>query len=179
MDALLAEPVAPQAAAERAASFRRAMSHLASAVAIVACRREGRPHGVLVSSLTSLSLEPPRLLFCVRKAAGSHDALLRSDRISVAILSGAEVEEARTFSDQDLAADRFVSARWRHEAFDPPRLDGGLVNLDCTLYQRICAGSHTIFIVDVDEVSAGGDNPLLYFQGRYRRLQDERKGATA
>ena len=67
-------------------AFRNGLAKLASGVAIVACWADGQPRGLLVNSLTGLSTQPPRLLFCVRKAAGAHAALLKADFISVSLL---------------------------------------------------------------------------------------------
>src|SRR4051794_6210300 len=52
-------------------AFKDALARLASGVAIISCWDDGAPRGLLVSSITGLSVDPPRFLFCVRKEASS------------------------------------------------------------------------------------------------------------
>jgi flavin reductase len=152
--------------------FREAMARLAGAVAIVACRYDGRPHGLLVSSLISQSIEPPRLLFCVRRDASAHAALLQADAVSLTILAAGDRAEADTFVHKDKALDRFASARWRHHPEAPPRLEGGVVSIHASIHQRLAADGHTIFIVDaLDSVFCDAE-PLLYFKRDFHRLAD-------
>ncbi|HEX7887400.1 MAG TPA: flavin reductase family protein, partial [Phenylobacterium sp.] len=96
---------APQLADE--VGFRNGLAKLASGVAIVACWADGQPRGLLVSSLTGLSTQPPRVLFCIRKAAGAHDALLRAETVSLSLLDERDLDEAERFSSPHRAAERF------------------------------------------------------------------------
>ena len=151
-------------------AFKNAMARLTGAVAVAACSQGGRPHGLLVSSLIALSVEPPRVLFCIRKAAGAHGALLSADKISLAVLGEAHLDEAEVFTAQDRVEERFLSSLWRHEPGAPPQLDGALVRLEGAIYQRICVGTHTIFIVNVERSSHADGDPLLYVDREFRTL---------
>lgn len=143
------------------------MAHLAGGVAIVACLDRGRPRGLLVSSLTSLSTEPPRLLFCVHQRAGTHDPLRRADRCTLSVLAKDDVDEAERFSRPDPAGARFTTAGWRIPEGDPPIFDGALVSLRGSISRRIDAGSHSIFILDVEAVESRDAQPLIYFNRAY------------
>src|SRR4051812_539356 len=101
------EPVCWTPAAADEVAFRNSLAKLASGVAIMACWADGRPQGLLVTSLTGLSTQPPRILVCVRKAAGAHDALLAADVIGVSLLGQADREEAERFASADRAHERF------------------------------------------------------------------------
>jgi len=149
------------------ARFRSAMARLAAGVAIVACLDRGRPRGLLVSSLTSLSTQPPRLLFCVHQRAGTHDPLLRADRCSLSVLAEEDVDEARRFSRPDPAGLRFTTPRWRLPEGEPPRFDGALISLRGSISRRIDAGSHSIFILDVEAAESRDAGPLIYFERGY------------
>jgi flavin reductase len=160
----------PPRAFPDAARFRDAMARLAGGVAIVACLDQGAPRGLLVSSLTSLSTEPPRMLFCVRKAAGSHGPLLRANRCSLSVLAEHDGEEAERFSTAERAAERFASPDWRLSPSQPPVYNGALIGLTGLISQRIDAGSHSMFILDIDAVTAGDAQPLVYFGRSFRAL---------
>lgn len=152
------------------AVFRDAMAQLAGGVAVVAVLDHGAPRGLLVSSLTSLSIEPPRMLFCVRKAAASHAALLRADRCSLAILGQDDVEEARRFSSSRRATERFSRNAWRLQPGEPPQYADALVNLTGWIGNRMDVGSHSIFVLDVEEIYRRDGDPLVYFGRSYRTL---------
>lgn len=150
--------------------FKEVLARLAGGVAIVSCWDQGRPQGLLVSSITGLSVEPPRFLFCVRKDASSHDAFLRADRCGVTILSHRDKAEAQTFIQPDLKASRFQSAAWRLMAPAPPIFHGGLSSTACLISTKIDAGSHTILIVTAQSVTMKDGEPLLTFNRNLQSL---------
>ena len=152
-----------------AAAFKDGLARLASGVAVAACWSDGQPRGLLVNSLTGLSTEPPRVLFCVRKAASSHDALLKADAVSLSILTPDHAGEAERFSRADLAAERFGEA-WRLNAAEPPILADALVSLSGPVHCRIDAGTHTVFILDVSVARCRDAQPMVYFNRGFETL---------
>ena len=151
------------------ATFKDGLARLASGVAVAACWADGQPRGLLVSSLTGLSTEPPRVLFCVRKAASSHDALLGAEAISLSILATDHAAEADRFSRSDLAQQRFGKA-WRLNPVEPPTLTDALVSLAGPVHCRIDAGTHTVFILDVSVTDSRAAAPLVYFERGFEAL---------
>lgn len=151
-------------------AFREGLAKLASGVAIVACSTPDGPRGLLVSSLTGLSSDPPRILFCVRKAAGAHQALLGAEAVSLSVLAAADTREAERFSRSDLAAERFDPAVWSLAAQSPPEYGAAMVSLSGPICCRIDAASHTIFILDVSSARARQGDPLVYFERGFRGL---------
>jgi flavin reductase (NADH) len=135
-----------------AVDFREVLAHLASGVAIVACWDGATPRGLLVSSITGLSVEPPRFLFCVRKEAGCHDALLGATTLSVALLGQDDQDEAHRFASSAKAAERFAPARWSLPAA-APLYRGGVARALCRVEMAIDAGTHSIFTVRADDVA--------------------------
>lgn len=152
-----------------AAAFKDGLSRLASGVAVAACWSDGQPRGLLVNSLTGLSTEPPRVLFCIRKAASSHDALLVADAVSLSILTPDHTAEAERFSRADLAHERFGDA-WRLGSVEPPALTDALVTLSGPVHCRIDAGTHTVFILDVSTARSRDAAPLVYFDRGFEGL---------
>ncbi len=151
------------------ATFKDGLARLASGVAVAACWADGRPRGLLVNSLTGLSTEPPRVLFCVRKAASSHDALLAAPAISLSILASDHAAEADRFSRSGLADERFGKA-WRLNPVEPPALTDALVSLSGPIHCRIDAGTHTVFILDVSVTDSRAAAPLVYFDRGFEAL---------
>ena len=151
-------------------AFRGGLAKLASGVAVVACWADGQPRGLLVSSLTGLSTEPPRLLFCVRKAAAAHGALLRAEAIGLSLLGSDDREEALRFCSSERAAERFAADRWQLDPHTPPTRVDALATFTGPVCSRIDAGSHTVFILDASTAHARQAPPLLYFERAFRDL---------
>ncbi|MBA4010306.1 MAG: flavin reductase [Phenylobacterium sp.] len=152
------------------AAFRDGLAKLASGVAVVACWTPEGPRGLLVSSLTGLSSDPPRILFCVRKAASAHQALLHADAVSLSILADDDQAEAERFSRPDRAGERFAADRWALQPQSPPAYRQALVSLAGPVCCRIDAASHTVFILDVSDARTQGGAPLLYFERGFHQL---------
>ncbi len=144
-----------------AATFTDVLAHLASGVAIVSCWDGEAPRGLLVSSITGLSVEPPRFLFCVRKEAGCHDALLRRPALSVSLLAADDKEEALRFASGSRAAERFAPERWRLQPGAPPAFRGGIARAECFVDAVIDTGSHSVFIVEAERFAFTPAAPLV------------------
>ncbi len=75
--------------------FRRVLGHFATGVTVVTTAHEGTLHGMTVNSFSSVSLDPPLVLFCADKRALTHAALAGSGIFAVNMLS----EGQRAVSD--------------------------------------------------------------------------------
>jgi flavin reductase (DIM6/NTAB) family NADH-FMN oxidoreductase RutF len=171
--ALVQDAACPALAGSRgegAVDFIDTAARLAGAVSIVAGQDDGGPFGLGVSALTVLSVEPARVLFCVRKAAACYGRLLAAQTLSLTVLGAEDETEAAAFAMGHDAAPRFASDRWQMQQARPPRFDGGLVSLEGEVFQRISAASHTIFILNVEHSRHQESEPLVYFNRSYRRL---------
>ena len=150
--------------------FREAMAHLASGVALIAWWDAETPRGLLVSSLTALSTEPPRVLFCVAKTAPAHGALLKAEECSLSLLSATDQEEAERLSLHEQAQDAFSTEAWTLDPQAPPRRLGALVSLTGFVDSKMDAGSHSIFVVRVGGADVRKHAPLVYFDRAFHRL---------
>jgi len=159
----LARPVEP-------ISFKDALARLASGVAIVSCWDGETPRGLLVSSITGLSVEPPRFLFCVRKQAASHDALIAAKACGVAILAADDAAEASCFATSDRFTERFTDPRWTLQADAPPLYAGGLSSARCEVVQVIDAETHSVVIVEAKDLKLGAGRPLVAYDRNFHAI---------
>jgi len=155
-------------------TFRKAMGVFPTGVTVVTTKGAGDrpPIGVTISSFTSVSLEPPLVLFCLDLknselatfvANGSFAVnMLREDQRELSIRFAARAEDNR-FADLDYAI-------WDSGA---PILGGCLANLECRVVRTHEEGDHMLFIGEVTrlEYSQAGQ-PLAYWRGAYARLGD-------
>ncbi len=125
-----------------------------------------------VSSVNSLSLEPPLKLFSIRKAARSLPAWQAAQGLAINVLA----------HDQGWISDRFARPaddRWKNVAFtrgiaDAPVIDGAVAAFECAPHATISTGDHILFIVDVLKASARPEAaPLVFHRSRYCSVRDE------
>jgi flavin reductase len=151
-------------------AFRNAMRNLAGAVTIVTTHWDGVDFGMIATSVTSLSAEPPSLLVCVNRTASSHAALARSGRFCVYLLSSRHLELPEVFSSARRRASRFREGTWTLDECSP-RLSGAHALFHCFTERMIEHHSHTIFVGGVPRIeTTAGSDPLLYHQAAYHRL---------
>ncbi|WP_091743221.1 flavin reductase family protein [Phenylobacterium immobile] len=147
-----------------------ALAQLASGVAIVSLWREGAPQGLLVSSLIGLSVDPPRVLFTVRRDASAYAALMAEDRCAAVILAAGDREDAALFSSSRSAGERFASPSWDLPCAHAPMFKGGLARFELRIHQRLDAGANAIIIADILAVASTPGEPLVYHARRLTGL---------
>ncbi|MGF1639343.1 MAG: flavin reductase family protein [Rhodospirillales bacterium] len=151
--------------------FRSALGLFASGVCVVtAVADAGAPVGVTISAFSSLSLEPPLILFCLGNKTRNIDAFVNgSGRFAVNILAEDQVALSERFASQ--AEDKFAGIACRRSEAGPPLLPGSLAQLECTRVATHVGGDHLIVVGRVERVHGTGEaRPLLRFRGHYRRL---------
>ena len=135
------------------------------------CNVDGAPWGLTVSSFTSLSVHPPRVLFCLNKANRSSARFLEAETAAIDVLGEADDAVARRFSSGISAVERFSGADWDLAPGAPPRFRRSLARFEGRIRSRIEAGSHDVIIIDVKAADAGIGRPLLYHARGYRRAE--------
>jgi flavin reductase (DIM6/NTAB) family NADH-FMN oxidoreductase RutF len=158
--------------------LRAAMGRFATGVAVVtAADGAGRPFGSTANAVSSVSLDPPLVLVCLRRESDTLAAIRTGRRFAVNVLR----EEHRA------TADRFA-ARARHDTWDDvtarwaeglPLIDGALATVECVVHELADGGDHVIVIGRVVAVDHRHDgDPLLFFGGRYAALDPEPPAAA-
>lgn len=172
----VAKPLMQPSASCDPGRFRRAMRWQAGAVAVITVEGAWGRTGFTATSVTSLSLEPPRLLVCVNREASSYPALRTEGRFAVNLLAADQQAVAERFAGAGglSGAARFQGARWRKLKHGAPALEDALACFDCAVGEWIERGTHAIIIADVLDAALGrGADALVYWQGRYRAIPAE------
>ncbi len=149
--------------------LRDAFGAFATGVTVVtAVGADGVRVGLTANSLTSVSLDPPLLLFCPARGASALPTLRATRRFAVNVLATEQADVADRFARRGI--DRFAGATW-HDLDGLPVLDGALASFACSLEAEHDGGDHVVVIGRVAALRAsGGHDPLLYFRGAYRRV---------
>ena len=149
--------------------FRSALSCFASGVSVVTTiDAVGNLHGITVSAFCSVSLSPPLVLICIEKTTASHSAFQEFNAFVVNIL-----DESQAYLSEQFAApagDKFHHVEFRTGIAGIPVFNDALATLECRLKHAFDGGDHSIFIGEVETVLVRKGEPLLYFQGEYRKV---------
>jgi flavin reductase (DIM6/NTAB) family NADH-FMN oxidoreductase RutF len=155
-----------------AEELRGVMRQWATGVTLVTAQDGGKPHGMTVSSFTSISLDPPLVLVSLENTARTHRLVRESGAFVVAILEASQQDLADRFAGRiPDGEDRFEGLEYETARTGSPIPQGALAYLDCEVVEGQPAGTHTVFIGRV--VASGvrpGGKPLLYYDRSYRRL---------
>lgn len=151
-------------------SLRHAMAHFATGVTVVTTLEDGHDHAMTANSVTSVSLEPPLVLVCVRQDTGWHDAVVSSGVWGVSILPEAGRPAATWLSTGGRPLYGQLSGIAHHRGdLGVALVDDALATLECRTTALHEAGDHTIVVGEVmsSRADARRDDPLIYYRSRY------------
>lgn len=129
---------------------------------------DGEPTGLTANSFTSVSLDPPLLLVCVRGRSRTLSEIRRNGGFAVNILA----EGQETLSNQFArpTPDRFEGVEWTHGPLGGAILPDVCGWFDCALHDEVAAGDHIILIGRVEGFNHRDVAPLGYSRGGYFSL---------
>jgi flavin reductase (DIM6/NTAB) family NADH-FMN oxidoreductase RutF len=146
------------------ARLRAAVGHFATGVTVVTASAGEAWHGTTANAVSSVSLDPPLVLVCLRDESLTLAALLESGRFAVNVLH----------ADQQPLAHRFArrGAGWDGVVHRDGLLDGALATLECAVHDVADGGDHRIVVGRVQAVEHPEEHapPLLFYRGAYRGL---------
>lgn len=160
--------------------FRRALSRFATGIAIVTTTDEdGQPVGTTINSFSSVSLDPPLVLWSMGLTAYSLKAFRRAGAFAINVLPADKQTLCRQFAKP--AADKFSGVDYQLDAFGQPVLEGMLAHISCTTWRRYPGGDHEIFVGRVRSLQMSDGQPLVHYCGGFSTLRplDASSGRTS
>lgn len=154
-------------------SFRDTLGQFATGITVVISGTGGTHyHGMTVNSFTSVSIQPPLVLFCADSRSETFKAVEASGRFTVSMLNEDHQALSERFAVKGPQTALFHSLNLRWGQDHIPYLADGLAFLDCALDRIIPAGDHFLVLGRVnafDRLRPG--RPLLYYQSHYQHLE--------
>jgi 3-hydroxy-9,10-secoandrosta-1,3,5(10)-triene-9,17-dione monooxygenase reductase component len=151
-------------------SFREAIGRFATGVAFVTGAPNGKPAGLIVNSLSSVSLEPPLISFCPARSSLTWSRMRRTGWFGVNVLRRQHEPFVRRATPP--RADRFAGLDWWRGRCGTPLLTDAITTLECEIVAEHPAGDHWIVIGRVDDLrSSVSKDPLVFFAGSFGTLQ--------
>lgn len=153
--------------------FRQLLGCFPTGVAVITTRdAEGRPAGLTCNSFSSVSLEPPLVLFSLRNASRLLGTFAAADGFAINILSERQDALSGRFASSKVE-DKFDGVAWSAGAMGLPVIDDCLASFECSVHACHRAGDHTVFIGEVRHMGGGsGDQALVFYKGAYMMLAE-------
>jgi flavin reductase (DIM6/NTAB) family NADH-FMN oxidoreductase RutF len=150
--------------------YRRACGKFATGVAVATVMQDsGAATGLTISSFTSVSMEPPLILFCVHRNSRVLPHFRQSRGFGVNILSAGQTEISTYFARE--LSEPCCLVRWNHGGTGVPVLQGVSAVLECRLHSAVPGGDHEILVGEVLALSIGEGTPLVRYGGMYCSLE--------
>ncbi|MSO37365.1 MAG: flavin reductase [Acidimicrobiia bacterium] len=150
--------------------FREVLGHFATGITVITAMDGDEPVGMAVNAFTSVSLDPPLVLFCAASASTTWPRIQQAGHFTVNVLDEHQEHLSRLFASKDV--DRFGALEWRVSNHGPILADVHAW-IDCTIEAEYVAGDHDVVIGRVHELGLTADaGPLLFYRGQYGRVQE-------
>jgi flavin reductase (DIM6/NTAB) family NADH-FMN oxidoreductase RutF len=152
------------------ADFRGAMRQLTGGVSVITVGRASDITGMTVTSVSSLSVDPPTLIVSINRESSSWPLLRRYGCFGVNILTADQLDVAERFAGKGglKGADRFAGTQWTTRVSGVPLLAAALAAIDCEVEEIVERHSHAIVIGRVLDLQLSPRTAALaYWQGQY------------
>ncbi|MCB2100499.1 MAG: flavin reductase family protein [Rhodobacterales bacterium] len=145
--------------------LRNALGRFATGITIITTVDDGgHPVGLTANSFSTVSLDPPLVLWSLSGTAPSAPAFNACGHFAVNVLAADQKAVSDRFARP---GDKFAGLAWTPGAGGAPLLPGCLARFQCRAATRHAGGDHTIHIGQVLSFDYGDGDPLLYYAGRY------------
>ena len=165
-----ASPIEEGNPTEDSRAFRRCLGQFTTGVTVITARHGEQMVGMSVNSFSALSLEPPLVLWSIRRESGSLPVFRQASHFAINVLAADQVGVSSLFASPK--EDKFAQSRWALGRCGAPLLEGTIAHMECRLEQVLEGGDHLILIGRVERYARFVGEPLLFTQGRYAITQE-------
>lgn len=156
---------------DRIKTLRQCLGKFATGVTVVSCLDQaGRPCGITANSFSSVSLDPPLVLWNIAKVSKSLSAYLAAEHFVINILSAQQQSLARHFANSENGL--FDGIEYQDSRHEVPVLSNTLAHLECRMHASHDYGDHHIIIGDVTNFELTDSEPLIFYDGNYTGVKD-------
>lgn len=168
------EAVAPERTSHDPRDFRSALGCFATGVCLVTTLGpDGRRVGLTASSFSSVSLDPPMVLWSLARTASSAPVFRDAEYFAINVLAAGDEELSSHFAKA--GEDKFSkhAERFTEGLAGVPVLQGAVATFECHSRHRYYGGDHIIVIGVVERYAHTEGAPLVFNRGRYTGLRKD------
>ena len=149
-------------------NFRLAMRRYIYSVSIMSNKDNAdNPNAITVSSVTSISMNPPSLLICINKSSRIHDTIELGSKFCINLLNSNQQNLSNICSDEEMYDQRFKDKNWNLD--DIPFLQNAQANIFCKVDKLTSYHTHTIVVGLVEDANYADEiSTLTYVNGEYK-----------
>ena len=149
-------------------NFRLAMRRYIYSVSIMSNKDNAdNPNAITVSSVTSISMDPPSLLICINKSSRIHNSIELESKFCINLLNNKQEDLSNICSDEDMYDQRFKDENWNLDGI--PFLINAQANIFCKVDKLTSYHTHTIVIGLVEDANYADEiSTLTYVDGEYK-----------
>ncbi|MCW2602683.1 MAG: flavin reductase [Pseudonocardiales bacterium] len=149
--------------------LREAYGAFPSGVTALCAMIDGSPIGMAASSFTSVSMDPPLVSICVANTSSTWPLLRPATRLGVSVLAAGHEPAARLLSAK--TGDRFAGLGLEVTDEGAVLIEGSAAWLDCTLFDEVPAGDHSMLLLRIEALRTFPDqHPLVFHGSKFRQL---------
>lgn len=154
--------------ASTARHYRNALGTFPTGVAVVTTKTSAGPIGMTVNSFTSVSLDPPLVLWSPAKSSSRYAAFTAASHFAIHVLSA---EQGLLSSRFTRGGPGFEELHWLENLEGVPVIPGTLARFECELSDLHDAGDHTLILGRVLRATHRQGDPLCFSRGTFGRFQ--------
>ena len=151
--------------------FRNVIGTITSGVIVLTTRDDGGDHGMTISAICSLSMEPPMLLVCLNTNSRTQQAVMSAGQFAVHVLDHRQAWVAERFARSTTGSKFEGLAVGKSLLIDVPVLTDALAVVECQVQEAVRGGTHRVFLSKVVHAQAREGSPLAYFRGKFGRFE--------
>lgn len=150
--------------ADDSREYRNALGRFATGVTVITAVSDDGPVGITVNSFSSVSIDPPLILWSPDKKSNRYSDFSKADKFAVHVLAANQKNICDGFSKSKTAFSDFDYAMNNN---DLPIISNCLAVFECKRFNQFEAGDHSIIIGKVEEVHLRSGNGLIFTNGRF------------
>ena len=151
------------------AAYREALGCFGTGVTVITTNTKKGPRAITVNSFSSVSLDPPLVLWCLAKDSQRFNAFNACQHYSIHVMAEEQHEQALMFARDGLD---FSHAEWETDDKGRPQLVNCLARFDCHLHAKHEAGDHLILVGEVEQVMYRAGKGLIFKRGQFGGFAD-------
>jgi flavin reductase (DIM6/NTAB) family NADH-FMN oxidoreductase RutF/DNA-binding MarR family transcriptional regulator len=151
-------------------AFRRALGHFSTGVTIITAESDGTSAGITANSFSSVSLDPPLVLWSVKKSSTSWPIFAASSSFAINVLAADQSSLAARFARS--GTDKFKDVDWKAGKSGAPLLANVTAQFECSRRVEYEGGDHLIVVGEVTYFARYDRRPLVFTQGRFSAAID-------
>ncbi len=151
--------------------LRQSLGRFATGVTVVTCLGDKGPCGITANSFSSVSLDPPLVLWNIAKVSHSLRAYLAAEHFAINVLGADQRDLSHHFAQSDHTV--FRGIEYTVSEHGVPILPGTIACFECRTHEIHDCGDHHIVIGEIQRFRSHDGEPLLFFRGDYHELVEK------